>query len=443
MDQKSKTSKILSFAVYAVTFALFFLYFIHFNERTKDDITYYEVVRLYPSILDFVKFRYEAWTSRVIVEFIICCFHYLDLIWFKLAYAAIFTLICFNLARVLGITKIPEIVMINLLVLSFPLFHMSDAGFIAVTINYAVPILCLLVALLPIVRTIRGESSTSLQWFVAIICLVIASSVEISAALLLGLMIYCNILLVLGKKSINLVFCIVPILGIVFTMMCPGNAIRLSQEIPIHMPDYESWTFTDKILQGAYHGLVTALRASDLRYYFFIMVLIIMGAVYKNKIKAALAIASGIILIGLNRMDSIWPELFGDGFGDLFDGSFGDTINLIVLAIGFCVIVASVIFSGEDIKKGLTRGVVFMAGFMSTLIMGFTPTIIGSGWRVFNYFIFAVMFVIASVVKDNEYFKDLRKNPIRIICMAFVLVILGKLLLSNIAFMSNCLYDTI
>jgi hypothetical protein len=75
--------------------------------------------------------------------------------------------------------------------------------------------------------------------------------------------------------------------------------------------------------------------------------------------------------------------------------------------------------------------------------MGFTPTIIGSGWRVFNYFIFAVIFVTVSVVKECDYFKDLRKNPVRIFALGFAIVVLGKLLLSNIAFMSNCLYDTI
>lgn len=384
-----------------------------------DDETFLESVTG-TTIFSYVGPRYFNWTSRFIIEYTLCAVLKVSKYLWILLEALMVTLIGYSISKlfVKG-NKTENNIMLLFMILIYPLNVMNSAGWAATTVNYMWPLATCLYALIPIRKIWDGEKIRWFEYPLFMLSLIYAGNQEQTCCILVGCYLLFAIFMIIKSKKIHpfmVIQTILAIASIVFILTCPGNYIRNSIEINESFKDFGMLTVMDKICLGFTSTMGIIIEKGDL--VFSVLSLIIVFYIfsyYKNKLYRIIAIIPLASMILLCYAKSITNNMF-PFFGAfrtliieervvLTAANSNNLINIIPIVFSYVNIVClilSILLIFKNLKDNLAL-LVFLIGFASRLIMGFSPTIFASGQRTMIFFEFSM--IIVSLLIWQELLK--------------------------------------
>ena len=381
------------------------------------------------SILSYIGPRYFNWTSRFLIEYILCLVLKISKYLWILVEAGMVTLVGYSISKIfIKDNKKESVAMLVFMIFVYPITSMSGAGWAATTVNYMWPLAAALFALIPIKKIWDGEKIKFWQYPLYTIALIFAGNAEQTCAILLGTYLLFNIFMIMKNKKIHpfmIIQTVLIITSLMFILTCPGNEVRTAEEIKNVFKDFEMLTVLDKIGLGftSTMGLIVE-KANTV---FIIMTIIIAVYIfnnYKEKLYRIIALipvfSIFITCFNLQTTNLIFPS-FGAFRGLITEEQVMLTaansnnllyaIPFMFAAINFICIIMSLLLIFRNLKNNVAL-LVFLVGLASRLIIGFSPTVFLSRERTMLFFDFAM--IIVTFLVWQEFIKKNDKNDKKI-----------------------------
>lgn len=427
---KEKISKFLENGRGAIL-AIFILELIltFFVTPNKFDDEYFLEKVTNNSCLSFAISRYSWWSSRVIIEFVLCIVLKTSKYLWILLEALMVAIIGYSISRIfIKDNKKQNNTMLLFMILLYPLNVMNGAGWAATTTNYMWPLATCLFALIPIKKIWNNEKIKWFEFPLYSLALIYAGNQEQSCAILLGTYILFSIFMIIKNKKINpymIVQNVLIIASLIFILTCPGNYARNEAEIKDNFKDFEMLTFLDKIGLGL--TSTNALLVGNASVIFLMLTglsAIYIFSSYKEKLYRVIAtipLLSSLLLSFIpNITSSAFPFLVSFKKYFIMDGvmltaansnNLFYTLPVIFAFVNFMCVILSIMIIFKNLKNNIAL-LVFLVGLASRLIMGFSPTIFASANRTMIFLEFSM--IIVSILIWQELIKRTDKNDIKI-----------------------------
>lgn len=412
-----------------ILLALFILEFIlmfFITPNKHDDQVFLESVTG-TSVWSYVGPRYYTWSSRLIIEFVLCSVLKISKYLWILIEALMVTLVGYSISK-LFIKKDENhnenMIMLISMILIYPITQMNSAGWAATTINYMWPLALGLFALIPIRKIWDGEKIKFWQYPLYVLALIFSANQEQACAILLGAYLLFAILMIIKNKKIHPFMVIQNILliaSLVFILTCPGNSVRTQTEIANQFNDFEMLTVLDKIGLGFTSTMGMIIEKKNI--VFALMSILISVNIfmnYKEKLYRVVSLVPVFSILSLCYFSKIIVDIF-PYFGTLKGLITEEQVMLTAISCNNMLYVIPIIFAAANficismslllMFKKINKNVallVFLAGLASRLIMGFSPTVFLSGERTMLFFEFAM--IIVSLLVWQEIIKKTDKN---------------------------------
>lgn len=427
---KEKINKFLENGRGAI-FAIFILELLltFFVTPNKFDDEYFLEKVTNNSCLDFAISRYSWWSSRVIIEFVLCTVLKTSKYLWILLEAFMVALAGYSISKIfIKDNKKQNNTMLLFMILLYPLNVMNGAGWAATTTNYMWPLATCLFALVPIKKIWNNEKIKWFEFPLYSLALIYAGNQEQSCAILLGTYILFSIFMVIKNKKINpymIVQNVLIIASLIFILTCPGNYARNESEIINNFKDFEMLTVLDKIGLGL--TSTNTLLVGNANVLFFMLtglITIYIFSSYKEKLYrviAAIPFLSSLLLSFIpNITSNVFPFLVSFKKYFIMDGvmltaansnNLFYTLPVIFAFINLMCVILSIMIIFKNLKNNIAL-LVFLVGLASRLIMGFSPTIFASATRTMIFLEFSM--IIVSILIWQELIKRTDKNDIKI-----------------------------
>ena len=433
---------------FIVLFMIMLSFSIFKNTNINDDVYFSEVLLdgkgplpEITTMAGFLGYRYNKWTSRIIIEFFLVLFaknHTMGIIW-KVLDSLVYAIMAYSIERVFIGKKDDRGLkwIIILLVLLIPNYMVGEAGYIATGLNYIWPIAFGLVSLIPIRKAIDNEKIKWYEYLIYLPLSIFAVNAELVCACILVIYLIFTIYL-LFKKKINpviLLILLISIISMIIIMKCPGNAQRTRVETESRFGDFNNISVIDKFTIGLFSTINWYFFNFNSLYFIFTLIMMItILKKYKNilyRIIGTIPFIMGIIFnVVFPNSNSGYIYRFYIFFLYIEDLSvpinFGN-FNIIttyipiiinVLVAGFLFI--SLYLTFGNTKKTLISILAFGAGVCSKLIMGFMPTVYASGARTnLIFLVMLISLIVMMLEKIDKKYKYMLLNLLIIFAVLF------------------------
>ena len=248
-----------------------------------DDATFYVYFPAqHENLFEFLKFRYNNWTSRLSVETLMFCF-----INHRFAFAVLDSLVYVVLAYSLYLLFGRKSIIISILaVCAFPFYHYTSCGLYAASTNYTWPIAFLTYGLVYVKKVLKDEKLNFGEIILTLFCFVFVAFVEICTVLMLIYLVGAIIYKYAKHKKVSiflLILSLIAIFGIVIMMLSAGNANRRLQELK-YFPEYETYNIIQKLTYGlVFVGNANSLFPCAINLCFYILLIVISFICRKDK----------------------------------------------------------------------------------------------------------------------------------------------------------------
>ncbi len=403
--------------LFLLPFLFLFLILLNWHHSINlmaDDLFFYTVPQK-SNILAFVIERYNIWSSRVLIEYLLCQILQLPLIVWWYLNSLIFTAVAFLTYKLVnGKYRVFYAALSVLLSLSFifsSYYALGSAGFITTSINYIWPLFsCLLSVYL--LKNYTGNNTVKFKrivaYIISILCLLFAINNEELSIILLALFVLYFLFNYKNKinKSYYLI-AITSIIGIINVITCPGNYNRYILELK-WFPDYLQLNAVNKLYIGFSYIINRCVTWCD---FTTLILLGILGlSVYlltKNKKKALISLIPFIIASGF------WILTLSDNLTLIHImnanitryGYVPISVKRMILSLTiYGVFIITFLYSSYTIHKNEKSilwpiySIIFI-GFASTLMYGFTPST-PSLERIYIFFYYGNMLAILILIKQ-------------------------------------------
>lgn len=402
--------------------------------------------------LEFLKLRYRTWTSRLIIEAGLMALAAADPLIWRFLNIAVILLFVWITADLFGTeNKLKAQVLFFVVLWLVPPGSLCSAGWITTTVNYLWCLTLGLVALRPIKHWLSGENCPGWEYVICPLCVLYAANIEQMCAILLGTYAVFGIYLgfsylrfshkkILSHKKLSRSFLRIFIiqLSLVLTQLClicasPGNQKRMIYESNRFFPEFTQMHTGGKLLMGFLenahyyiaggHGQVCWVFACLTGVLFLCLltanttdspdadlkIFVSKGQTRRKFLRISIALcplaaywlcAHGFrfLLYGLNvpRGRNLLSVL-AENRQIAGQGSFSEVMvgiqTLVYLAVLACVALTIYFLHGLSGETALEL-LVLSAGFLSRVIMGFSPTIYASGDRTALFCSVAMLILI-------------------------------------------------
>ena len=239
--------------VLALLFAVQLVMHTNCDSLMMDDWTFFGVLELGQSIAAFLAKRWATWSSRLIIEGVLCLTTRSIWAWRVLDSAA-FVLMAYSLCRLAGGERRADMVALGALaVTALPFGLLRNTGWQATTVNYIWPAACALSAAIPLADALDGRSEGRFSLLAVPAALFAANQEQTAAALVLSQGVLIAALLVKRRRVSVTVWLVlaVSIVELAAHLLCPGNALRAAQSVAaVNLRDYAQFSFVDKLSIG-------------------------------------------------------------------------------------------------------------------------------------------------------------------------------------------------
>lgn len=372
------------------------------------------------TIISYVGPRYLNWTSRFIIEYTLCGVLKISKYMWILVEALMVTLAGYSISKIfIKENKEENNLMLLFMILMYPLDVMNSAGWAATTVNYMWPMATCLFALIPIRKIWDGEKVKPFQFPLYMLAMIFAGNQEQTCCILVGCYILFSIFMIIKNKKIHpfmVIQTILAIASLVFILTCPGNYIRNGLEVNENFKDFGMLTFLDKIQLGFTSTMGIIIKKGDLTFGLLSLIIVVyIFSNYKNRLYRIVAVIPflSICLLCYTKgiINNIFP--FFGSFRTLVteerlmltaanSNNLTNVVPIVLSYINFACIILSLMLIFRNLKNNIAL-LVFLVGFASRLIMGFSPTVFVSGQRTMIFFDFAM--IIASILIWQELTK--------------------------------------
>ena len=382
------------------------------------------------SVFDFLGMRYETWTSRLIIEFVLCMILPQTKFVWALLNTGMMTILGYSILKIFVKEDDKSLVWMAIcFLLLYPLNKVAatcDWG--AGTVNYTWPLAMLLFSTISIQKMQNREKIAIYEYPLYMVALVFACNQEQTCLIATGVYLVFTVLDILknGKKVHPFLFVqlILVIFSLVFTMTCPGNYVRKNDEITSYYMEFGSFHFLDKLSLGLTATLNHLLIHPNLVWIVFSAVCcVFILKKYQNTLYRAVAlipvVASLVLSVLKNIVGAIFPYLgiFAETLNleqaMLTPGNYHNYLNFIPLMLSF-VVFGSMAMNILLIFKNLKNNVailIYGLGLMSRVGLGFSPTIFASADRTFLFFEFSL--IIISILIWKEFQREATKEQVK------------------------------
>lgn len=400
-----------------------------FITPSKFDDAYFIEKVTNSSILSFVADRYTWWSSRVIIEFVLCWVLKTSKYLWILLEAFMVALAGYSISKIfIKDEKNENTAMLVFMILAYPLNNMASAGWAATTVNYMWPVATGLFALIPIRKIWDGEKIKPYQFVLYSLALIFSGNAEISCAILVGAYILFTALYILKNKKVHpylVIQTLLIIASLIFILTCPGNSERTKTEIETNFKDLGMLTFIDKLSLGFTSTIGLIVGKGNIIYTIFTMLIVLyVFSNYKDVLYRVVALVPFLSILVLQYGSNITGNVFGYivSFKELLSQEWvflsPSTSNNMLYAlpiifafVNFISIALSLLLIFKKLDSNVAL-IVFLAGLASRLIMGFSPTIFNSKERTMIFFEFAM--IIDSILIWQEFTKKNDKTDLKV-----------------------------
>ena len=379
------------------------------------------------SVWSYVGPRYYNWSSRLIIEFILCSVLKISKYLWILIEALMVTLAGYSISKLFvknNENKNENMIMLIAMILIYPIMQMNSAGWAATTINYMWPLATGLFALIPIRKIWDGEKIKFWQYPLYVFALIFAANQEQVCAILLGTYLLFTILMIIKNKKIHpfmIIQTLLVIASLIFILTCPGNAIRTESEIRDNFKDFGMLTILDKIGVGLTSTMGLIIDKGNIVFALMtILIAIYVFSNYKEKLYRVVSLIPVFSILGLcyfkTNVVAIFPffgtlkELIREEQIMLTAANCNNLFNVIPIifaSVNFICIIMSLLLIFKNLKNNVAL-LVFLVGLASRLIMGFSPTVFVSGERTMLFLDFSM--IIVAILVWQELIKKNDKN---------------------------------
>lgn len=361
------------------------------------------------NITGFVQERYFNWSSRVIIEYILCLTLKTSKYLWILLEALMVTIVGYSISKIFvkDNKKENNAILISM-ILIYPYTIMHQAGWAATTINYMWPLAMCLFALIPIKKMWYGEKIKLWEYPLYSVSLLFAGNHEQASSLLVCFYILFTVIMIVRDKKIKpymLIQSVLALSSIIFILTCPGNYVRQEEEMRRFI-DFGMLTFLDKFVLGftssfgqiiANQNIVYTLLTSLLAIYIF--------SNYKAKIYRVVSLVPLVSILVFGHFSSITFEIFPnlEIFYELLTtkdvlltvancNKIYYTFPIIFTFANFICIGMSLLLLTKKYKNNIAV-LIYLAGLASRVIMGFSPTVFVSKTRTMIFLDFAMIII--------------------------------------------------
>lgn len=360
---------------------------------------------------------YSTWASRVLINFFVFMFADDNTIWWAISIGISIYMLMYAIST-LFVNKNAKTcnIFIASMVLLYPFYDLTTAGWIATTTTYFIPTAFGFFCLIPIKKIAKQETFKLWEYLLFSVTLIYATNNEQVMVIVLGCYASATIYFLFLKKCH--VFCIVQLvlsfLSCGLILLCPGNQSRKKTEI---IRWYPSWNMLGKI-DKAELGYSTTMEWLFFGNNIFIITiyllfLYIIWQKYKNNIIRMIALIPAIFTIAFGPFKVISNYLFPSltaltspisqyglvtaaNRGDL--ESFGKYAVWGVLLLFTCI---ELILLAQKFSTLLISITIIGAGTASRLAVGFSPTIFASRYRTCEVMAFCIIAVACMIYSQS------------------------------------------
>ena len=360
------------------------------------------------TIPDFIKDRYSNWSSRVIIEFVLCSVLKTSKYLWILIQSLMAVLACYSLSKLfVKENKDKNNFMLMAMVLIYPYYTMHQTGWASTSINYLWPLAAGLFALIPIRKMWDGEKIKWWQYPLYTLSLIFASNQEQAGALILGFYLVFTIVMLFRKEKKAKFYMffqtLLALISIIFILTCPGNSVRQAEEL-YRFKGYEMLSFVEKFVLG-FTSTFGNIISKQNPVYVLLTSLIVLYVFLNYKEKLYRVVVSipliSVLLLGpfMPMLDGMFPYL--SVFEELVTKqdilltveNCNNIYNAfpIIFAFGnFICIAMSILLIFKNLKNNAAI-LIFLAGLASRIIIAFSPTVFVSKTRTMIFFDFSMI----------------------------------------------------
>lgn len=385
------------------------------------------------TIWDYLVGRYENWTSRIVLEFVLVLVVKAPWLWRILDFLA-FATMPWLMSRLLGGGKLMNWCAAGA-VLIYPFHDMGTAGWITTTETHFWPLWGILYVAVLIRKIVTQERIMVPEAIFGILVCVITGSHEQYAVILFVLLLLSGCYLWKkrqkpGNLPLYALISGIDIISIIVIMCCPGNAGRNAVSIA-DLPVYETFGFGDKLYLGLLSIERVFIANSDI--VFFTVVLLLAVLVYlktENFIKTVISGLPLLILFGQTVVRAAYPGLSGlfPIPGQILEWSWSE-ISAWLPMLYLTLTVASMLYAlyqifGENLIEYIYVLILLGCGFGTGAVLGFMATIYVSGERVYAaLYVILLLVTMAGIKKQQAAGQEILKRTSGKLLSAFLVLI--------------------
>ena len=420
-----------SWVPFTLLFIVFLLLHMQFTLGTGDDPMYAMMLKSY-DLKSFSIWHYYTWSSRTLIEAVLCLVETLPEAVWRILNPAVLTLLAYCMARLLGIEKNAQASWVLCgLFLTLQWKNMASAGWICTTLVFVWPLAAALVAIQPYLTLQRGKKLKAWVCFLTLPLLLYATNMEqllvVTLFCLIAYLVWCLAM----KQPIHpltyahLVICVA---NLIYTATCPGNANRLAGGTASWYQNFGMRTVWQNIELGISNGLATSVFHADILFFvfcFFLCCCIFLR--YKHWFYRALGAFPVCIVFVLGILEkplgTFIPKLsfFANSLtqnGTLTVQNCTELkryLPFLLLCAVFCACLLDVYLALGHSGAAVAGITTLCAGFASRAMLGFSPTVWLSGARTAFFFACAMVFVATLVFTALP--KESRKTKLLCGCL--------------------------
>ncbi len=403
-----------------LVFSFFFISHFFMDFSIGDDLYFYD--KYTEGTIPFLISRYEGWSSRLIIECVLINILHLPKMIFFVTNSSIFVLIYYSILKITSTEdNLKMMILLMVMIVTFPIKWFASAGWYATMLNYAWPLAFGLYSLYLASEISIGEKLTVFQKIVYLPVVLFGSNQEQLCALLFGFIFLLNIYVFYRDKKLNK---ILSMTWLIITVMlcihafCPGNAIRLDDEVRNIYPEFKYFSMIGKLILGVLSTFSTILSKPILVSVFLLLSLCICA--FRKKEKKILIIMC--VTLALFLLISMITFLVSQNILNIsivflskivylileYTWNVGSVESILVWWIYFVgmlffvLLILIAMYKIVDTDKALFVGIVFIASLMSRFILGLSPSNFTSLTRTSINMYFFQMVCIVSMLSNTK-----------------------------------------
>lgn len=410
----------LNFFPYMLFFFGLLVYHFCIRGGWGDDEWFYSILDNM-SKREFIKMRYETWSSRLIIDYLLVSFVRIPILW-KLLDSAVMVLALYSIAKIADCTSGKPLYTLMALLILVPANLYISTGWISTTLNYLWPFSLGLYSLTSIKKIISGEKIACFEYIFFFLAGLYGSNHEQMCALMVGFFCLFFVYMLCTQKKIHLFplfMSAVSISCMGFILTAPGNAIRRTTEVNRFFQEFDSLSLFTHLEMGYSSTWFEFLMQPNIVFVLFAALLF--STVYARRQSVLIRWVAACPLI-ISVMFGVFADMFSGLFPvvDVIRNSLtrlgtGITISTpktlfpdMVISLAFGCVLVALYNAFTDKKRALLAVIIAGAGFCSRMIMSFSPTIWESESRTF--FFMYQSFIICTMLLFREFASTEKKS---------------------------------